>query len=79
MLNETELEQIAQMIPAKTAYAVIASWSDIDETAQDWDDWEHIHFCHDWASACDARRLIESEGLKAYIIEPEGVIDELEA
>ena len=79
MLNETELGTLAQMIPAKTAYAVIASWSDIDETAQDWDDWEHIHFCNDWASACDARRLIESEGLKAYIIEPEGVIDELEA
>lgn len=79
MLNETELEQIAQMIPAKTTYAVIASWSDIDETASEWNDWEHIHFCNDWASACDARRLIESEGLKAYIIEPEGVVDELEA
>ena len=30
MLNEVELQKVAEMIPAKTPYAVIASWADVD-------------------------------------------------
>ena len=72
MLTQESLKTIAKMIPAKTRYAVIASWADLEETADDWDDMEHVHYCSDWSSACDVKRTIESEGLAAYIIEPEG-------
>lgn len=41
MLNEQELNKLAQMIPAKARYAVIASWADVEETAEEWDDFEH--------------------------------------
>ena len=79
MLNETELHTLAERIPALTTYAVIASWVDVEETADNWDDWDHIHYCPDWPTACDTKRMIEADGLAAYIIEPEGVTDDLEA
>jgi hypothetical protein len=79
MLNDDELQSLAEMIPAKATYAVLASWRDIEESADDWNDWEHIQFFDDWAQACDAKRRIEADGLAAYIIEPEGVTDDLEA
>lgn len=72
MLTKDELEQIAERIPAKSRYAVIASWADRDETADEWDDLEHVRFCCDWADACDKRRAIEADGLAAYIVEPAG-------
>lgn len=78
MLSKESLETIAKMIPAKTRYAVVASWEDVEETADEWDDMEHVHYCNDWASACDVKRTIESEGLAAYIIEPEGEATEEE-
>lgn len=73
MLNEQELNKLAQMIPAKAPFAVIASWNDAEETADEWDDHEHVHFCRDWVEACDTKRAVESEcggDLMAYIIEP---------
>jgi hypothetical protein len=72
MLDAMELEKIEEMIPAKSHYAVIASWRYADETAETWDDLEHVHYCNDWAAACEARRAIEAEGLEGYIIEPAG-------
>jgi hypothetical protein len=78
MLSKESLEAIAKMIPAKTHYAVIASWEDVEETADDWDDMEHVHFCNDWESACDTKRMVEAEGLAAYIVEPEGEATEEE-
>lgn len=79
MLNDDELQALAERIPAQKPYAVIASWADQAESADDWDDWEHIHFCDDWAQACDTKRMIEADGLAAYIIEPEGVYEDIEA
>lgn len=78
MLNEVELQKVAEMIPAKTPYAVIASWADVEETADEWDDIEHVHYCYDWAQACDTRRMVEREadGLIAYIIEPEAPFED---
>lgn len=80
MLNEVELQKVAEMIPAKTPYAVIASWVDVEETADEWDDMEHVHYCNDWAQACDVRRMVEREadGLIAYIIEPEAPFEDIE-
>ena len=75
MLSKDELEKIAEMIPAKTKYAVIASWADVEETADTWDDLEHVHYCRDWVEACDAKRTFETDGdggLVAYIVEPSG-------
>ena len=75
MLDKDELERIAEMIPARTKYAVIASWADADETAETWDDLEHVHYCATWADACDAKRTIERDGdggLVGYIVEPSG-------
>lgn len=72
MMNKTELDKLSTLISAKARYAVIASWEDQEETADEWDDFDHIHYCNDWTSACDTKRMIESEGLAAYIIEPEG-------
>lgn len=79
MLNDDDLKALAERIPAITTYAVIASWVDVEESADDWDDWDHIHYCTDWPTACDTKRMIEADGLAAYIIEPEGVTDDLEA
>jgi hypothetical protein len=79
MLSDESLEAIAKMIPAKTRYAIIASWEDVEETADDWDDMEHVHFCKDWESACDTKRMIEAEALAAYIVEPKGPFEEIEA
>lgn len=79
MLNDDDLKALAERIPAITTYAVIASWVDVEESADDWDDWGHIHYCTDWPTACDTKRMIEADGLAAYIIEPEGVTDDLEA
>ena len=78
MLSKESLETIAKMIPAKTPYAVIASWADVEETADEWDDMEHVHYCNDWVQACDTRRRIEADGLAAYIVEPEGEATEEE-
>lgn len=78
MLSQESLETIAKRIPAKTPYAVLASWKDVEETTEEWNDLEHVHFCHDWASACDAKRIIEAEGLAAYIVEPEGPFEDIE-
>lgn len=70
MLNEQELNKLAQMIPAKTRYAVIASWADVEETAEEWDDFEHVDYRNRWEDACDCKRRIEADGLMAYIVEP---------
>lgn len=42
MLDKDNLEKIAERIPAKTKYAVIASWAETEETAETWDDLEHV-------------------------------------
>ena len=77
MLNEQEMNKLAQMIPAKTRYAVIASWADVEETAEEWDDFEHVDYRNRWEDACDCKRRIEAEGLMAYIVEPaQDIIDE---
>lgn len=76
MLNEVELQKVAEMIPAKTPYAVIASWEDVEETADEWDDMEHVHYCTDWTQACDTKRRIEADGLAAYIVEPEAPFED---
>ena len=78
MLNEVELQKVAEMIPAKTPYAVIASWEDVEETADEWDDMEHVHYCYDWAQACDTKRMVEADGLAAYIVEPEAPFEDIE-
>lgn len=78
MLNTEELQTLAEMIPARAPYAVIASWADTEESADDWNDWEHVRFCHDWVEACDVKRQIEADGLAAYIIEPEGPHEDIE-
>lgn len=82
MLDKDELEKIAERIPARTKYAVIASWAETDETADTWDDLEHVHYCYTWADACDARRAVEADGdggLVAYIVEPSGPYAEADA
>lgn len=33
-MNANELKKLAKIIPAKTRYAVIASWEDVEETVE---------------------------------------------
>jgi hypothetical protein len=79
MLSQESIETISKKIPAKTPYAVIASWEDAEETAKDWNDFEHVIYCDDWVQACNEKRRIESECLAAYIIEPQGPFEDIEA
>lgn len=74
MLNLNELVKISEMIPAKTRYAVIASFADVTETADTWDDLDHVHYCQTWLEACEAKRTIERESdneLVGYITAPQ--------
>ena len=72
MLDAHELEKLAKMIPANARYAVIASWPDREETAEEWDDFDHVHYTNNYVDACNTKRQVEDgyEPLIAYIIEP---------
>lgn len=70
MLSNEELSKLESMIPAKTRYAVIASWIGVEESAEEWDDFEHVDYRNRWDDACDCKRRIEADGLMAYIVEP---------
>lgn len=78
MISNEELSKLESMIPAKARYAVIASWVGVEESAGEWDDFEHVDYRNRWEDACDCKRRIEADGLMAYIIEPTGDCDDNE-
>jgi hypothetical protein len=77
MLSEETLETLAEMIPAKSTYAVIVPFNEISDP-EDLRDLKLIRYFDDWTEACDAKRELESEGIIGYLIEPEGVVDDIE-
>jgi len=77
MLSEETLETLAEMIPAKSTYAVIIPFNEISDP-EDLRDLKLIRYFDDWTEAYDAKRELESEGIIGYLIEPEGVVDDIE-
>lgn len=77
MLSEETLETLAEMIPAKSTYAVIVPFNEFSDP-EDLRDLKLIRYFDDWTEACDAKRELQSEGIIGYLIEPEGVVDDIE-
>ena len=79
MLSDESLEAIAKKIPARLTYAVISSWKEQEEDAGSWDDYEHVQYFRSWEDACSEKQWLERQGLAAYIVEPKGPFEEIEA